>query len=81
MDRNKIEKIINEIDNVYEKYNDDEFNLAFYIYVRLGKFEFENYICDDELIEMNKILKRHNTLFDEEINEEVATVLNDDIVG
>lgn len=81
MDRKRIEKIINEIDNISQKNYDDDFNLAFYIYVRLGKFEFENYICDDELIEMNKILKRHNTLFDEEINEEVATVLNDDIVG
>lgn len=78
MDRTKIEKIMNEIDNISQKNNDDDFNLAFYIYVKLGKFEFDNYICDDELEEINKILKRHSTLFDEEINDEVGLILNNE---
>ncbi len=78
MDRAKIEKIINEIDDISQKNYDDDFNLAVYIYVRLGKFEFDNYICDDELIEINKILKRHSTLFDEDINDEVRLILNDE---
>ena len=78
MDRNKIEKIINEIDNVYEKYNDDEFNLAFYIYVRYGLHHFKYYINDDELGEINKILKRYSTLFDEDLNDNIRLILNDD---
>lgn len=78
MDRVKIEKIINEIDNISQKNCDDDFNLALYIYVRYGLFEFNNYICDDELIEINKVLKRHSTLFDENINDEVRMILNDD---
>lgn len=78
MDRNKIEKIINEIDNISQKNYDDDFNLAVYIYVRYGKFEFDNYICTDELEKINKVLKRHSTLFDEEINDEVRLILNDE---
>ena len=78
MDRKRIENLINEIDNVYEKYTDDEFNVGLYIYAKLGKFEFDNYLCDDEIEEINKVLKRHSTLFDEEINDEVRLILNQD---
>lgn len=78
MDRKRIEKIINEIDNVYEKYNDDEFNLAFYIYCKYGLHHFKYYINDDELEEINKILKRYSTLFNEDLNDDIRLILNDD---
>lgn len=78
MDRNRIEKIINELDNISQKNYDDDFNLAIYLYVRYGLHKFNNYICDDELEEINKVLKRHSTLFDEDINDEVRLILNDD---
>lgn len=81
INRNKIGKIINELDNISQKYNDDDFNLAVYLYARLGKFEFDNYISNDELIEINKILKKHNTVFNEDINEEITMILNNDILG
>ena len=45
--------------------------------MRYGLFEFNNYICDNELEEINKILKRHSTIFDGEINDEVSMILND----
>lgn len=76
MDRKRIEKIINEIDNISQKNFDDEFNLAVYIYVRYGLFEFNNYIGDDELIEINKVLKRYSTIFNENINDDVRMILN-----
>ena len=78
MDRARIEKIINEIDNISQKNFDNEFNLAVYIYVRYGLFEFNNYICDDELEKINQVLKRHSTIFDEDINDEVKMILNRD---
>lgn len=78
MDRKRIEKIINEIDNIYEKYNDDEFNLAFYIYCKYGLHHFKYYIDDNELEEINKVLKRHSTLFDEDLNDNIRLILNDD---
>lgn len=78
MDRARIENIINEIDNISQKNYDDDFILAVYIYVRYGLFEFNNYICDDELEKINKVLKQHITIFDENINDEVKMILNDD---
>lgn len=77
MERKRIEKIINKLDDIYQTSYDDEFNVALYIYVRYGLFEFNNYICDDELKEISKILKRHSTIFDGEINDEVSMILND----
>ena len=77
MERKRIEKIINKLDDIYQTSYDDEFNVALYIYVRYGLFEFNNYICDNELEEINKILKRHSTIFDGEINDEVSMILND----
>lgn len=78
MDRSRIEKVINEIDDISDKNCDDDFNLAFYLYVRYGLHQFNNYICDNELEEINKVLKRHSTLFDEDLNDEVRMILNDE---
>lgn len=78
MDRKRIEKIINDLDNISQKNYNDDFTLAIYIYVRYGLFEFNNYICDDELEKINKILKQHSTIFDEDINDEVKMILNRD---
>lgn len=78
MDRNRIEKIINELDNISQKNYDDDFNLAMYIYVRYGLHHFKYYINDDELEEIKKVLKRHSTLFDDDINDDVRMILKDD---
>lgn len=78
MDRKRIEKIINDLDNILQKNYNDDFNLAIYIYVRFGLWEFNNYICDDELEKINKVLKQHSTIFNEDINDEVKMILNRD---
>ena len=78
MERKRIEKIINKLDDIYQTSYDDEFNVALYVFVRYGLFEFNNYICDDELEKINKILKQHSTIFDEDINDEVKMILNRD---
>lgn len=78
MDRKRIEKIINDLDNISQKNYNDDFTLAIYIYVRYGLWEFNNYICDDELEKINKVLKQHSTIFNEDINDEVKTILNRD---
>lgn len=78
MDRNKITKIIDELDNISQKNYDDDFTLALYIWVRYGVFEFNNYICDNELEEINKVLKQHSTIFDENLNDEVTIILDKD---
>lgn len=78
MDRSKIEKIINEIDNISQKNCDDDFNLAMYLYVRYGLHHFKYYIDDNELEEINKVLKRYDSLFNEDLNDDIRLILNDD---
>ena len=78
MNRNKIEKIINEIDNISQKNCDDDFNLAMYLYVRYGLHHFKYYIDDNELEEINKVLKRYDSLFNEDLNDDIRIILNDD---
>ena len=77
MERKRIEIIIKKLDDIWQTSYDDEFDVALYIYVRYGLFGFNNYICDNELEEIKKILKRHSTIFDDEINDEVSMILND----
>lgn len=77
MERKRIEKIINKLDDICQTSYDDEFYVALYIYVRYGLFEFNNYICNNEINEINKILKRHSTIFNDEVNDEVSLILND----
>lgn len=78
MDRKRIEKIINEIDNISQKNYDDDFNLAMYLYVRYGLHHFKYYIDDNELEEINKVLKRYDSLFNEDLNDDIRLILNDD---
>ena len=78
MDRVRIEKIINELDNILQKNCDDNFNLAVYIYVRYGIHHFKYYINDDELEKINEVLKIYDSLFNEELNDEIRLILNDD---
>ena len=78
MDRKRIENIMNKLKDISDVSYDDEFNVAVYIFVRYGLFEFNNYISDNELEEINKVLKSHSTIFDEDVNDEVRMILNDD---
>ncbi len=78
MDRKRIENIMNKLKDISDVSYDDEFNVAVYIFVRYGLFEFNNYICNDELEEINKVLKRHSTIFDEDVNDEVRMILKDE---
>ena len=78
MDRKRIENIMNKLKDIDDISYDDEFNIAVYIYFRYGIFEFNNYICENELIGINKILKRYNTILNEDINDEVSIILNEE---
>ena len=78
MERKRIENIMNKLKDISDVSFDNEFNVAVYIFVRYGLFEFNNYISDNELEEINKVLKSHSTIFDEDVNDEVRMILNDD---
>ena len=78
MDRKRIENIMNKLKDISDVSYDDEFNVAVYIFVRYGLFEFNNYICNDELEKINKVLKRNSTMFDENVNDEIRMILKDE---
>ena len=78
MERKRIENIMNKLKDISDVSFDNEFNVAVYIFVRYGLFEFNNYICDDELEQINKVLKRSDTMFNEDVNDEVRMILKDD---
>ena len=78
MDRKRIENIMNKLKDISDVSYDEEFDVAVYIFLRYGKYEFDNYICDDELEEINKVLKSHSTIFNEDVNDEVRMILKDE---
>ena len=78
MERKRIENIMNKLKDISDVSYDDEFDVAVYVFLRYGHFEFNNYICDDELEEIKKVLKRHSTIFNEDVNDEVRMILKDE---
>ena len=78
MNRKRIEKIMNEIDDILQRNYDDDFCLGIYLFIRYGVFRFKNYINDDELEQINKVLKQYSSLFDENINDDVKMILDID---
>lgn len=77
MNRDRIKELMEKVEKVTTGYTDDEFNTAMYILIRLGKHTFNNYIDSIELDEIYMNIKRRNTLFNEELNEEVSQILNE----
>ncbi len=75
MARERIEKLINELDNISEKYTDNEFNIAVYIYCRCGIFKFNNYINEDDLEMIEKEIKQQESIFNEDLNYKVTRIL------
>ena len=78
MDRKRIENIMNKLKDISDVSYDEEFDVAVYIFMRYGKYEFDNYICSDELEKINKVIKRHSTMFDEDVNDEIRMILKDE---
>lgn len=73
MDRKKIEEIIEKLNDMNTNYED--FEVALYIFARYGLHTFKYYIDDSELEEIKKIIKKSETLFNDNINEEVEKLL------
>ena len=57
----------------YNAYNGRVFELSVYLYMRYGEIPLELY---DKLEEVEKILKRANSLFDESINTLVEDIID-----
>lgn len=78
MNKEIIGRLIADIHSIAEKHTVNEFNVAMYIYTRLGMFTFVNYVDDTDLEKINDEFKKHHTLFDEELNYQIDRILNKD---
>ena len=77
MNRDRIKELMEKIEKVTTGYTNDEVNTAIYILIRLGIPTFNNDIDSIELDEIYMYLKKCNTMFDEELNEEVSRILSE----
>lgn len=75
MERKKLEKIMAELDDIFEKYGGEHANLAIYLYMRYGRYEFNNYINDDEIAEIKGIFDTYDSIFNEQLNCETQNIL------
>lgn len=76
MDKEKIKKLIEIVEEKSQKYTNDEFILAVYLLIRYGKSTFENYIDSTDLDKIHKELRTKSTIFDEELNYNIDIILN-----
>lgn len=76
MDKEKIEKLVKMVDNTSDKYTNEEFIIAVYLLIRFGRHTVDNYVDSSELEEIRKEIKKHNSIFDEELNYNIDKILN-----
>lgn len=72
--REMIEETIKDLEKIEEKYynayNGNIFEMAVYFYVRYGELPAE-IIDEEDLNKISRILKKSNTLMNEDINENI----------
>ena len=78
MDRERIQAIMKELDDLSFKYSDNEVIIATYISIRYGTSNFENYIDVSDLDKIFKEISKCKTLFDEELNYKIDRILNEE---
>lgn len=72
-----VEKLMKLFDILSDYYNDyNDFNLAMYMYVRYGICTFNDYKETGKIEKIYKELKKHHTLFGEELNYKIDRILN-----
>lgn len=76
MEIDEIIKIILDLDNVSDKYkNDQAFLVAVYLYVRYGVHKCKYYIDNADLEKIAKEIGSRESLFDEDLNYTIEEIL------
>lgn len=76
MDEERVRKLIKTVDDMSEKYTNEEFIIAVYLLIRFGKSTIDNYIDGSDFEEIKKEIKSHKSIFDEELNYNIDKILN-----
>lgn len=69
-------KLMNELEQLSNKYDTKEFITATYILIRYGLKQYENYIDSTDIECILNEIKKHNTIFNEELNYKIDKILN-----
>ena len=76
MEIDRVIKIVNELNELSDKFSDDELRVASYLLIRYGTSTCRYYIDDSDLEQICKEIKKRATIFDEELNYKVDKILN-----
>ena len=72
----RVIKIVDELNDLSDKFSDDELRIATYLLIRYGTTTCKYYIDDSDLEEIYKEIKNRETIFDENLNYKVDKILN-----
>ena len=76
MEIDRVVKIVDELNDLSDKFSDNELRVASYLLIRYGTTTCKYYIDDSDLEEIYKEIKNRETIFDENLNYKVDKILN-----
>lgn len=76
MEIDKIIKIVDELNDLSDRFSDDELIVASYLLIRYGTSTCKYYIDDSDLEQIYKEIKKRETIFNEDLNYNVDKILN-----
>lgn len=76
MKREKINRLVRDFEKIFKETDYRDFVTALYIFMR---YDNETYFSDKELETLGNMLFDRDSIFDEEINEEVRSMLDNDL--
>ena len=76
MEIDRVIKIVDELNELSDKFSDDELRIVIYLLIRYGTTTCKYYIDDSDLEKICKEIKDRETIFDEELNYKVDKILN-----
>lgn len=76
MEIERIVKIVEELDELSNKFSDNEVIIACYLLIRYGTETCKYYIDETDLDKIYKTISSRHTLFDEHLNYKIDKILN-----
>lgn len=77
MEIDRVVRIVEELDELSNKFSDNEVIVACYLSIRYGTRTCKYYIDDTDLDKIYKTISKHHTLFDEHLNYKIDKILNE----
>lgn len=79
MSKERTNKIIMQLNNLSNEFNNIDIIVASYIFIRYGINTFNNEINDKKINKIYEEINKRRTLFDAELNYKIDKVLNEEI--